>query len=50
MDAVRCPFVIAQHHLEPQQQNKLQDARRWQMHHPSAPPASACENTFNAAF
>lgn len=45
MDAVRWPFVTAQHYLEQRRQNKLQDARRWQMHRPSAPPASACENT-----
>lgn len=45
MDAVRCPFVTAQHYLELQQQNKPQDSRYWQMHHLSAPPASACEDT-----
>ncbi len=45
MDAVRRPFVTARHYLEQRQQNKLQDARRWQMHHPSAPLASARENT-----
>lgn len=46
MDAVRCLFVTLHSTTSSSSsKNKLQDARRWQMRYPSAPAASACENT-----